>query len=649
MARLSTTGEVTALAGDDMIRRASPLVLLLLVVFGASALLPSATARGEGTPALVLHAPEAVLGNGDDFATTVLGDPWDMDRRRDIGWEENFSDIEVKEGVWSGRVRITNPAAGDGAYVFPLFQGFKGAWPVGSIGANYPVDASVYTHLSYRMYVSERAGPHAVYWTHEVDWPDGSQFFAFYDGAPPGWKIYSFDLTATNGDPGHQRGSWGGGPVYGLRLDPNPLATELGVKIDWIRLTDPSTSPRYLLTWTAQGLSQDARLGVYVDTDRQGYDGSLVATVPVAAGSYELPTCILGGGEYYLYLRSGDVFSNYGERLTINNPPVLQWDLSTAGVDYASSELGDPWDMSGPEDLMNLQGILLWDEYYALRQFYDWEFTEGIFTAVADSNYAYRHYRPLKQSDVQVWLNIDQSRPVDSSRYRYLVIRLKIEEGQERTISQRVQDGWVARVIWWNEGIHVDGFCTDDIVLYEGWNTYVIDLMARDRPEGYSPEGSSRPWAQMGQVLHLRFDPLEVSEDTRFYIDEVRLLSGPVADQVLRLHLGVGDADGDPVDVLYGLDTDRDGFDGHWLQSASTVRVQAAAMQPAGHALFIPFVSRRPEPEVRPLLSDGPLSVIAAEVDTASLPPGVYHLYACASDGISETCRYLPRPVTVAR
>ncbi|NPV06354.1 MAG: hypothetical protein HPY83_00150 [Anaerolineae bacterium] len=608
-------------------------------------------ALAEGS--ITLNAPATTLGNGDDFATTILGDPWDMDKLQDIGWEENVSSISVADGVWSGRVTVTNPAAGVSGYVFPLFQGFAGAWPVGQIGANYPIDTSRYTQLSYRMYVSDRSnGNHAVYWTHEVDWPDGSDFFARADTTPNGWKIYSFDMTADNGQGTHQSGSWQSGPVYGLRIDPNPARSDYDLKVDWVRLTDPSTSPRYTITWNFSGLSDTSAAQIYVDTDAQGYDGDAVASVLVGQRRYELPTCILPGGDYYLYLRSGDVVSNYGQRLRINNPPTLRWDLTAMGQDYATTELGNPWDMSDRTDLTNLGDVFLNDpELYGLRQLYDWRFEDGVFSATADSNFAFENYSPLKQSDVQLWPNIDSGRPVDTGRYRYLVVRIKVDDPLNRTRSELVQDGWIGRVVWWNQDIGVDGFVTDEIVYHKGWNTYVIDLAARDRPAGYDPGRPMPPWRDMGTVRYMRYDPLEVSTDTRFHVDEMRLLSQPTADQILRLYLGVGDSDGQPLDLTYYYDTDGAGFDGIPLMPVSGAWAGAQAVEQegvAGRRTYLPIVPQRAAVGLSPIPEDSGLTLREVSLRMGSVPRGTYFIYACASDGIAETCHYLPVPVTVS-
>jgi hypothetical protein len=626
-----------------LIRRAiwsTGAILALVLALGAV----GASAQGS----LTLNSPAATLGNGDDFATTVLGDPWDMDKLQDIGWEENVSSISVANGIWSGRVTVTNPTAGSSGYVFPLFQGFPTAWPVGNTGANYPVDTSRYTLLSYRMYVSDRSGGnHAVYWTHTVNWPTRDNFFARADTSPNGWKLYAFDLTASNGQGGNEAGSWQGAPVYGIRIDPNPARPEYDLRIDWIRLTDPTTSPRHVITWNFSGLDETTPVQIFVDTDAQGYDGEAIASVPVGLGRYELLTCLLPGGDYYLYLRAGNTVSNYGQRLRINNPPILRWDLSTVGQDYASTELGNPWDMSGREDLTNLGDIFLNDpQLYGLRQFYDWTIENGVFSATADSNYAFEHYSPLKQSDVQLWPAIDPNRPVDTTRYRYLVVRIAADDPQNRTRSQLVQDGWIGRVVWWNQDIGVDGFVTDEIVYHKGWNTYVIDLMARDRPAGFVPDWPVRPWRASGSVRNMRYDPLEVSTDTRFHVDEIRLLTEPVADEFLRLHLGVGDPDGQTPNLTFYYDTDKAGFDGRPL--TSTAASSLAAQQAGSGRIYLPLVCNDGAPGLSPLPLGDDVSTREISLLTGAVPEGTYYIYACASDGIAETCHYLPVPVIIS-
>jgi len=621
---------------------------LLLCLAATSLTVPTAAASG-----LTLYADPATLGNGDDYATNVLHDPWDMNKLTDIGWWENYADITVQNGVWSARTAVTNPYGGSSGLFYPLFQGFAGALNPGRTGANYPIDTTRYTQLSYRLYLDHRqvAGKSAVHrvdWTHSVNWPDGSNMFAFADSSADGWKIYNFDMNAVNGDLGNQKGSWSSSPVYGFDIIPSALNPNANIGIDWVRLTDPKTSPRYHLSWSG---AADANVEVYVDTDAQGYDGSKVATVAASLGAYDFPTCVLPGGVYYFYLKSGTATSNYAGPLTINNPPVLQWDQSTLGDDYAATELGDPWDMNGPEDLATLQGSLASDANYQFRQFYNWDFTNGVFSATADSSYAYAHYSRVKQSDVQVWLNIDPNRPIDPNKYHYLMVRMLVDDPGSHTLSQLVQDGWFCRVVWWNKDLGVDGYASDGWVVYPGWNTFLIDLKTLRAPldlgDGNGPVG--RLWADMGHVEHLRIDPLEVSADTRFHIDEVRLLSDPIVHDALAVTLGVSDPDGQTVTLRYYYDTTGIGFQGQLLPASRAVMAGIVAQDNSGLPLraYLPLIGLHPRPNLSPLLDEPDMSIVRGTVDMSSVPNGTYHLYACASDGISETCNYLPLPVSV--
>jgi hypothetical protein len=221
---------------------------------------------------------------------------------------------------------------------------------------------------------------------------------------------------------------------------------------------------------------------------------------------------------------------------------------------------------------------------------------------------------------------------------------MMVEDNDNRTLSQRVQDGWVGRIVWWNEGIEKDGQCTDVFVLWEGWQTYVIDLAERARPIAYDPYPAQRPWAEMGTVRHLRFDPLEVSVDTRFYIDEVRLLSSPIASSSLHLVIGTGDPEGNPTSVSFYLDRDSRGFDGLSLAAREIGSIQASAWP---YRVYLPTVVNRPDLAMRPLPQGPDVTLVTAELSTAGIEPGIYYLYACIDDSISGSCSYFPHPVQV--
>jgi hypothetical protein len=205
----------------------------------------------------------------------------------------------------------------------------------------------------------------------------------------------------------------------------------------------------------------------------------------------------------------------------------------------------------------------------------------------------------------------------------------------------------VSRLVWWNQAIEVDGYATDGWILYPGWNTITLDLSELERPMSNDPHPANRLWRDMGQVLHFRIDPLEVSMDTRFHIDEVRLLSDPVVHGSFPANLGVSDPQGQPIIVRYYYDTDGYGFNGQEFP-VSDFATGPAEQAPSGHVVYMPWVALNPQP-ILPLLPDGPgLSRVSSDVDVSFLDDGTYYFYACASDGISQTCAYLPEPVSVS-
>ena len=115
-----------------------------------------ATRAGAATITLTAPTAPVTLADGDDYATTVLGDPWDFDKRREFLFEERFASVDVTGGVWTGVYR--DPGA---SVVAPVFQGFTGSLTamhldMPEFGANRPVDADKYTELSYRMNLRDR-------------------------------------------------------------------------------------------------------------------------------------------------------------------------------------------------------------------------------------------------------------------------------------------------------------------------------------------------------------------------------------------------------------------------------------------------------------------------------------------------------------
>ena len=388
-----------------MLHRPSVFALLGIVLTLGS--FPMASVQAEPllpapSASITITNPSAILttvGEGDDFATTRIGNPWDMNERRDIGYEIAFKNISASGGIWQGTISNVdeNSGASTNAYFFPLFQGFSTPingqlstelmWNVVGARDQYAVDTAEYTLLSFQMYTGQRSN-YAIYWTgvKPVTWPSIDHFFAGQDGCytgnsyipwPNGWRTFFFDLTRTNGDTGAQKGAWQDQPlVRGLRVDPSiygPTGTQ--IQVDWVRLTNPSTSPTINIQWNTSGASTGDVVDIWVAPDAAGTDAQspLIRGIPATNGSYSFKTSILPPGQWYfkLYLmryydqRGNPLYQGCGTNaisattgwtgpLTIIQAPVTQILAPSmiSGADYATTELGNPWDMRDSADII---------------------------------------------------------------------------------------------------------------------------------------------------------------------------------------------------------------------------------------------------------------------------------------------------------
>ncbi|MFN8390478.1 MAG: VCBS repeat-containing protein [Bdellovibrionota bacterium] len=613
--------------------RASLLFSLCLLVVGTASLASAQSIT------MLSPSSNSSVREGDDFATTQLGNAWDFNERRDIGWEENFvgSSIGVSNGVWSG----VNAVAG--GYVFPLFPGFKGALQaeplegdksLPSFGISHRIDASKYTRLCYKSRNSSRSA-YAVYWSNDESrpqyFPDGANKGASYDGYYPypwnlgilntDWQIYCFDMSNLASSFEITAGSWSG-QIFGLRLDPS-VGGGAGAQtdIDWVRLVDPSTSPDITISWQTSGISNQLFRTIYVDTDNSGYDGVPIKRFVTGTdpGTFSFNSGSLPPGTYYFYvtaqattpgaLSGAPIRSNYSARVTINAAPsaTVLAPSFTSGAEYSSTENANAWDMDGPADVVNLDRANYPD---VLRQFSGESFSPnpsaqdaGVFQAIANV--------PLPgftESDDQIHLNIRSGRPIEAGKYRYLAYRIAADDTNFPTISDKVRDGWVTRPIWWNNDVIGDGGDPGGNVMYEGWHNYGLDLWNLPLERGI-------PWLGNSTISHLRIDPLETHIPTWFFLDWVKLYAeNHSSNGQYTISWNIADGDNSSFTVSLYYDTDRSGFDGTLITTLNNVT--------AGANSYV--------------------------WDTSGLANGSkYFIYLVVSDGVNTSKFYSPADVTI--
>lgn len=602
---------------------------LLLVALLLCALLAASPSPAAAQSITLTSVSPASVTEGDDFFTTVLNNPLDFDVRRDFLWEEGFAEgsITATGGIWSGQFASPSNL---GNYVFPLFAGFPDtSLNPGRLGANFPLDSTKYTLVSVRSRVSA-AQTRVVLWSRTVSFPDGtlkdSQFdgYVTFGGQPVLRPTNAFviDMYDFSGN-----AVWTGAPIRAVRLDPNafgPIGTV--AEYDWVRISDPTSAPPVTIQWTTNGPPSGAEVNVYLDTDAAGFDGSLFAHVPFSGStptSFSFPSSALPPGTHFFYVQlfgpSGNLLatSNYGNPLVVNGKTRLEFvnPSMTSGPDYATAELGNPWDLNDASDIDNLDNPIN-EKAFDSEQF----LTDPTFGTMFFARAISLPGSPRGESDSQVWMHVDATKPIDTRRYRYLTYQMFLDPTNYTTIVDKVSRGWFSRAVWWNQAIPVDGSSTKGHVIYEGVRSYSADLANPASIDVGDPFPSQTGWRANPTIRQFRVDMTETAVPTNFALFDVKLTGKPVPDpdDSFTIRFIASDPERDGATVSFFLDTDAAGFNGALLGSA-------------------------PVP-----LGTPPGTPLTFTFGTGSLFPGDYWIYAVVTDSAGNSFgRYADVPMSV--
>lgn len=435
---------------------------------------PPVPASVAGAPAdsITVTAPHnTTVAESDDYATQVLGDPWDMNNPDDLDYLDHMTPPSLANGIWTSRTTNQNSA------IFLQYQG----WPTSldtlaeRNGVNYPIDSRRYTHLRFRMYSSVADRMVAWWFPTRSFTPGGNSDFVT---TQVGWHVYDIDLTSVAAG---GTGTWGAAAWNGLRLDPVFALGHSGatIQFDWVRLT-PATGPAVTVTWTATGSSP---VSLYLDGDANASNGveRLIATGLVAgSGRYTWSTADLAPGTYYIRAVMGTAAS-YSGALQVNAAPVL--DLTapgpSTGEDFAETHLGYAWAMTS---LSQVQ------QYYNLANI---SFHPGYMQASGND-------------DPQLWfLNADYAHAIDTSKYHYFSYSLYVARPPVSSGGQYPQWNAGERIIWTRDtSLHWQSTQVG-IVWYDRWLYNAQDLRVAPR----EPTPYNEGWS--GSEAIFRFDPHE--------------------------------------------------------------------------------------------------------------------------------------------
>jgi hypothetical protein len=294
----------------------------------------SSTFRINTPPTLKVTDPDAT--GGEDFATAVLGNPWDMNDAADL--RPVAVDHLISRSFSGGQFHGTS----DGISIMPS----EDLAPVGDpmvypLANNGVINTSKYRFLTYTMQVDG-----------EFDLWGGSVARVFWGSVPgsaynvtvskhvlvwPGMNTYTIDLasltTAPDGGIVSTEGAvtpWTAAHVRYLRLDPHEFGDVRGFHIDNIKLAamDETTSNSFTIRFTGSDADGDvATVALYYDTDQNQANGrTLIANgIPLSSGQYTWNTAGIPSGVYYIYAIAGDGRNTFGTYasgpLHVTSPP----------------------------------------------------------------------------------------------------------------------------------------------------------------------------------------------------------------------------------------------------------------------------------------------------------------------------------------
>ncbi len=620
------------------VNRYAFLLALLILLVGFVWISFASAASTEDITNTVVRLPE-----GNDFATRVLGDPWDMEQFSDVskalnnsGRSDYVQNFQASNGIFSGDSTSTNYAN-----FYVLWAGYEYGMDIGKVGARYPIDTNVYRCLYIRMRVDS---PTNDVWY--VGWiPNDIQYIGPNNGGvlkpdwlhnstvPVGsWQIYSVNLA----DPplGYIYENWTARPQWqGLRIHPTNIANS-HFEVDWVRLTD-CQPVNYQVSWSP--IAGQSKLWAGIGGQKKDF---LITSLTSSQASHTWDVQGLEPGSYEIGVEANGQMTWLSTSLFIEPAPIAEFTKPSpySGEDFATS-MGDPWDFSDSNDLVFVSCV-------------DWFLSNNMFdlTTLAPSYLPDQCTGSIGEADNQFRLNLNGGNPT-GAQYRYLNFRHNIDGQQERSA-----DGMIGRWIWRY------GLCTqvsEDIPYDVGWHTYSIDLY--DPTLGFAEEsvGCGRNyWVNSGPIERLRFDPNEnwtgnLVPAMTFHqqFDWIRLTK---VDQTVRgtpfpiqLSLNKSPDTIQRIDFYY---TDNLDFPTRYpaieyvtLSMAEEIS-EDSANSTAEHLIYLPMVVRNFSIQIPPLSVE---NEILFWWDTSAVNLGEYYTCAVLFDGYNQVTYCSDAPVKI--
>jgi hypothetical protein len=599
--------------------------LILLSVFAFSPLQNSAiNISSVQASTLITNSNTFIIREGYDFATRMLGDPWDMSQFADIskwlnhaGSNNDLLDIQVEDGIFSAKTESGL------TYFFALYGGYEPGLRYGNIGVLKPISSAQY-HCFYMAMKADTIDQDYF----QMTWGD-EKIPPTVSGMPYGlkltnhtWRLYMYDLANW---PYYVDTAWNARSTWeSLKITPS-LKAGTQFDIDWIRLTD--CQPVYV---QLTGLP-DEFLSMYIGTgipERQ----ILIAKdfTPSANGSYQVDFQGVAPGEYTYYVKrlNGSV-AQQGQIRVVPTPVVEFASPSrTSGSDYASS-YSTPWDFADWSDVSDIRCV----DNYVLEN--------GILKLTTLPPDQAPQCVGANVMDPMIFMNSSGVSALNT--FRYVSFNHLINAPWSIP-----EEGMVVRWVWTvNRGGTLCTYYSKEFPLDVGWQEYSADMYDSWNGEPAARWPSSCPWVswknETGTIHELRFEPNENITDVSFY-QEVDWIRMTMVDQIKQ---------GQPYSIKANLNVPKEQL--HSINFYYTNNLD----NPTQHQAYSPPpISQPPDDSFRlfmPVIvslfstpsSGYPPADVNFDWDTSMVNPGQYYICALANDGYNQSTYCSDAPIQV--
>ena len=271
----------------------------------------------EGVPMLRFSSPSPE-GSADDFATTQLGNPWDMQSTSDVDFTANVSspriaalNVQTPDGGILGAPNVYLATGSSGDPILYLLAGHMR-------GASKPIDSNYYRIATVEMGLpgdrNINGGSIArLVWRVKGETAEvvSEDIIINHRSGANVLDSFTFDMKNLPIEPGAGSPSHTGwnGLIDEFRLDPHEFtpATEFWVrKVKLAALERAGSS--YRIAWGYDAQNSGATLSLWYDSDRSGFDGTrIIDGVSPTDGGYTWNTAgLVPGQEYFIYFRLTD-------------------------------------------------------------------------------------------------------------------------------------------------------------------------------------------------------------------------------------------------------------------------------------------------------------------------------------------------------